>query len=496
MSIAIRLNSNRTRRWHLQFQKTLKSKAATDVVWQFHEGDSVSRSIELLLDLERLVYARPAKSSIDPASPREFILTSDNTDPGWIVDLSGDCDAPQESGLKLTPLFNGIAGEDALLHLLVNGCTPVIEIQSSPSQQVILRAAPALDEARSVRERFEYVVGYIQRMLLSALSGPHMALPRHSYELCGGSDASQVVRHIAGVLSSAALRRAYQLCLFSPHWRVGWRMIEDEGVWERASLGGEKWNSINDNGFRFYADPFPMTFKGLTAVLVEDFDHRDGKGIISSIPFDETGQIGPAVPVLSEPWHLSYPFVFQHLDQVWMIPESSQARKISLYRADPFPSRWVHVADLITDIDASDASIVQFEEKWWIFTTVRDELGGAMDSLCLYFSHDLLGPWIPHRSNPVLIDVAQARQAGQFLRRGGTLWRPVQDCRGGYGRAIGLAEVTCLNQDDFGQTVHTVLSPNASWPGRRLHTLNRFGRLECIDGSRNSPKLKAAWLGR
>ncbi len=29
----------------------------------------------------------------------------------------------------------------------------------------------------------------------------------------------------------------------------------------------------------------------------------------------------------------------------------------------------------------------------------------------------------------------------------------------------------------------TVLRPGPLWPGRRLHTLNRAGRLECIDGS-------------
>ena len=29
----------------------------------------------------------------------------------------------------------------------------------------------------------------------------------------------------------------------------------------------------------------------------------------------------------------------------------------------------------------------------------------------------------------------------------------------------------------------SVLRPGPEWPGRRLHTLNRAGRLECIDGS-------------
>ncbi len=93
-------------------------------------------------------------------------------------------------------------------------------------------------------------------------------------------------RYAAGLVSSAALKRIYQLCLYSPHWRVGWRFVDDGGVWLRHSLEGVPWNSIADPGHRFYADPFPITFQNNTFVFVEDFDHHDGKGIISAIPFD------------------------------------------------------------------------------------------------------------------------------------------------------------------------------------------------------------------
>ena len=61
-------------------------------------------------------------------------------------------------------------------------------------------------------------------------------------------------------------------------------------------------------------------------------------------------------------------------------------------------------------------------------------------------------------------------------------------------RALGLAEVTVLNEESYVQIVRAALQPNMSWPGRRLHTLNRFGKLECIDGSRNSPRFGPAWV--
>jgi hypothetical protein len=65
----------------------------------------------------------------------------------------------------------------------------------------------------------------------------------------------------------------------------------------------------------------------------------------------------------------------------------------------------------------------------------------------------------------------------------------VQDCSHGYGSALGLAEITELSPTSFKQAVRHTLRPGGRWPGRKLHTLNRCGRLEVIDGTRVQPKL-------
>ena len=81
------------------------------------------------------------------------------------------------------------------------------------------------------------------------------------------------------------------------------------------------------------------------------------------------------------------------------------------------------------------------------------------------------------------------------MRRGHKLLRPFQDCRQGYGAALGLAEITRLDDDCFEQRVETILRPGPLWPGHRLHTLNRDGWLECIDGSASPRKLRLAFSG-
>ena len=166
-----------------------------------------------------------------------------------------------------------------------------------------------------------------------------------------------------------------------------------------------------------------------------------------------------------------------------MIPESGTAGTIDLYRAVTFPDTWVKEATLISGIVASDATLFEHRGRWWMLATVRDNGGAFSDALHIWSAADIVGPWVPHRGNPVLVDIAAARPAGHVVLRDGKLIRPFQDCRGGYGAALGLAEITRLDDAGFEQRVETVMHAGPLWPGRRLHTLNRAGRLECIDGS-------------
>jgi hypothetical protein len=262
-------------------------------------------------------------------------------------------------------------------------------------------------------------------------------------------------------------------------------------VWTTGDLSGPAWAVLDDPGHRFFADPFPVQWKGRTFVFFEDLDHRVGKGIISAVEFDSGGPTGPVLPVLEEPWHLSYPFLMEDGDDLWMIPESSEHRDVALYRCVRFPDRWERHCTLLSGLELADATITRHDGLYYLFGAWRDGSGGYSDSLSIFFADRLTGPWRPHACNPVLIDRSSARPAGHFVRKDGRLWRPVQDCARGYGAALGLAEVLELSPETFRQEVRHTLKPGPQWPGRKLHTLNRCGDLEIIDGSRIQPKTNA-----
>ena len=94
----------------------------------------------------------------------------------------------------------------------------------------------------------------------------------------------------------------------------------------------------------------------------------------------------------------------------------------------------------------------------------------------------------PVAANPYGRRNGQAAIAG-YCRDGGLI-RPVQDCRQGYGAALGLARILRLDEEGYAQRVETRLRPGAAWPGTRLHMLSAAGGFEFIDGShRARPRL-------
>jgi hypothetical protein len=392
--------------------------------------------------------------------------------------------------LYLRPLFDGAAGESAALATILAGDLPVIDIVNEVDGAVLDRGHPSGEIAAGLSGALDTVMARTLTMVAAILSGRPRILPQLARP-ARNSNGRRPAAYVARGLAVAITKEIYRLCCYAPHWHVGWRFNDGAGVLQTGDLSGPGWNVLADPGNHFYADPFPITWRGRTFVFFEDLDHRVGKGIISAIEFGDTGPVGDVVPVLEEPWHLSYPFLIEDKGELWMIPESSLHGDVALYKCVRFPDKWERHATLLSGLELADVTITRHNGLNYLFGAWRDGTGGYSDSLAIYYADHLLGPWLPHASNPVLIDRASARPAGNFVTINDRLWRPVQDCADGYGAALGLAEIVELSPTTFKQIVRHSLKPGPLWPGRKLHTLNRCGRLEVIDGSRVQPKARA-----
>lgn len=202
--------------------------------------------------------------------------------------------------------------------------------------------------------------------------------------------------------------------------------------------------------WRYFADPFGLVRGDALHVFVEAFDYRHKRAHIERHEFalDGLAWRGRAT-VLDEPFHLSYPQVFEHGGQTWMVPESYQAGEIALYRAtDGSLNRWERECALLSGLPGADASLVEHQGRWWMFYTLVGPRARDQRELHVAHAPALMGPWTPLAGNPVRISRDGARPAGRpFVGHDGVLVLPVQDSSAGYGSATRLLRLPVLSPE-------------------------------------------------
>jgi hypothetical protein len=174
--------------------------------------------------------------------------------------------------------------------------------------------------------------------------------------------------------------------------------------------------------------------------------------------------------------------VFDWRGETWMLPEGSASGRLTLYRAARYPDRWSAEKVLMEGCEVSDATLLEHAGAWWLFATERDGHGSTSDTMAVFCAPSVDGPWSPHPMNPIVIDRRLARPGGAFVSAGGRVLLPVQDGTEGYGGGLGLSGLLALDARTVRLSEPRPISPAGDWPYPRIHTLNRAGRLEVIDG--------------
>lgn len=231
---------------------------------------------------------------------------------------------------------------------------------------------------------------------------------------------------------------------------------------------------------RFAADPFGVERDGLLHVFFEDYDQREGRGVIAHVAIGSDGQRSDPGVVLDTGVHASYPFLVEDEGITYMLPELSAANELVLYAATSFPNGWERAAILLSGVRAVDATVVEHQGRWWMFATIADR--GAGHNLFLWHAPRLTGPWTAHAANPVKTDARSARPGGTPFVVDGILYRPSQDCSRTYGGAVVVSRVDVLTPDAFSETPVHWIRPRPDSPHRDgLHTLSAAGAQTLID---------------
>lgn len=233
----------------------------------------------------------------------------------------------------------------------------------------------------------------------------------------------------------------------------------------------------------FWADPFVVSHEGRVYVFFEEYMAADRKGHISVATIGSNGEMNVRKRVLEQQYHLSYPFVFRHGADWFMVPESAATRSIDLYRCTRFPDRWEFCAHLMKEIEAYDATLLKHNDRWWLFAAVVEREGiSSYDELFLFHASDLFsGEWTPHPLNPIVSDARRARPAGPIFRYGARLYRPGQDARFRYGYGVRIHEVVILNQRQYEEREVGRIEPTWARDIVGVHHLSFVDGLTCVD---------------
>jgi hypothetical protein len=474
MKVCLYLDRSRTFRWHLWLAEMLVNIPGLRVTTAFSPVKRpLPRSCTMIFETERFVYRLKRNNAIDPVDvPRIEKLTTTDAGPfDLVIDFAADESILPACKRVLTPCFNSVPGEIGVIAGLLSEPPLRINLHDSARPDTPWSAHPATDHifVRSLDNTLSCAVG----LIIKAATTP-VATSDISFRVKGQSLPRvtwAAVLQTTGRIADRMAKYVKNLVGGDRAWSVAWRFDPIDTLLDRRSA---TFSILADDGKRFYADPFPFRHNGQDFVFVEEFPYASGRGCIS-VTMIKDGAASTPLPLLEEPHHLSYPFIFTHNNEVWMIPESGEAHGIYLYRAERFPDRWRREACLI-DIEAYDATLLCHADRFWLFVCERICNSLSRDILSLFHADNLTGPWLPAH-NPVLFGAKMSRPAGAIIQHHGHQIRPVQDCSREYGAAVLLYRVDRLEPDNFSQvlvgTIHCGL--------RGCHTYNNYSGLEVID---------------
>lgn len=245
---------------------------------------------------------------------------------------------------------------------------------------------------------------------------------------------------------------------------------------------------VSDVPAKFLADPFMVRRGGVWHMFFEVMNRQADKGEIGLATSEDGLAWTYRQIVLAEPFHLSYPYVFEWENEHYMIPETLKANAVRLYKATDFPTEWSCLGSLFEGSFA-DPSIFHFDDRWWIFACTPPY---EHDTLRLYLASELAGPWTEHPASPIVeADKRRARPGGRVLASEHGVTRFSQDCIPRYGTQVRAFEISELTADTYREEENPrspILTASGSgWNGLGMHHVDAHpvpegGWIACVDG--------------
>lgn len=228
---------------------------------------------------------------------------------------------------------------------------------------------------------------------------------------------------------------------------------------------------------QWLADPFLVENEGRHFLFCEQYFNKKHKASIGCFEIVEGEAINNRI-IIDNPYHMSYPCVFKHNGDFYMIPESSANKTIDIYKANTFPYEWVHEKSLLIGERFVDSTVYLSDGDYYLISYTKVSEG--WDLVVFLLNMDMLS----------LTEISRYHYKRNIGRPGGFLFqesgliRPAQDCSKKYGEALILYSVDQITKTSYLEHPYKrIEAKDVKFPKKidRIHTLNRDNRYEVID---------------
>ncbi len=234
---------------------------------------------------------------------------------------------------------------------------------------------------------------------------------------------------------------------------------------------------------RVQADPFMMVHESHLYIFFEIITPGE-VGKIAAYKTKDLAEFDYLGIILSEPYHLSFPFLFRQSNNIFLLPESSKNNELTLYKFKKFPFEPVKIKTLLHGRYV-DSFIVNKNEVFFLFTT-------SDKGLEIFFSENISEEeFIPHPKNPICVDPIFSRSGGGPLYINGELHRVAQDCSSTYGKNLNLIKILELSKISYSEILvkKDIFTLNENWNQCGSHHLSleffKGQHVIMVDGKQN-----------
>lgn len=236
---------------------------------------------------------------------------------------------------------------------------------------------------------------------------------------------------------------------------------------------------FNPGFFEFWADPFFIKHNNKKYIFFECFNYFSKKGSIQCFELKDNRIINKKT-ILKEDYHLSYPHIFKHRKKYYLIPESNENNKTSIYECIKFPFSWKKINTIFKGEKVCDTTIVFKNKKFWLFVNkTQGDPSEFNKKLYIYKSDKINFKNLKSaQDNPVINNLKSSRSAGSIFKRNKSYFRPAQiNKKNIYGYGFTINEIMNLNLHKYNQVETFKVTPK-SFNNKNICGVHHYDRID------------------